>query len=296
MLKEGAFSGFIKRAIAILLISLCAAVVAFALSFFMPPRYRSTSTFHPEQASQSSAAANLPGILGLGSLGMMNQGNSPEYIVRLIRSRSLLEQLVRSPFSPMTLPEYYEVENQDDSISATIKSFRKDLRISIDRTPGIIRMDLEMTDPNLARAVASQILQLTGRMNSVLRQESNQDKGEFLQGRLEVASSNLQAIEDSLRTFLKSNRRLDSPDLIFEQKRLERRLSLEQELYMMLSREASSTEIDALDDLSRITIIDPPSLPAIPSAPRRTFIAFITFLSVGALVTTYQFRHLLTLK
>jgi uncharacterized protein involved in exopolysaccharide biosynthesis len=296
VLKEGAFSGFIKRAIAILLISLCAAVVAFALSFFMPPRYRSTSTFHPEQASQSSAAANLPGILGLGSLGMMNQGNSPEYIVRLIRSRSLLEQLVRSPFSPMTLPEYYEVENQDDSISATIKSFRKDLRISIDRTPGIIRMDLEMKDPNLARAVASQILQLTGRMNSVLRQESNQDKGEFLQGRLEVASSNLQAIEDSLRTFLKSNRRLDSPDLIFEQKRLERRLSLEQELYMMLSREASSTEIDALDDLSRITIIDPPSLPAIPSAPRRTFIAFITFLSVGALVTTYQFRHLLTLK
>jgi uncharacterized protein involved in exopolysaccharide biosynthesis len=293
MPREGTVSGFVKRGIAVFVVALIAAFAAFALSFLMPLRYRSTSTFHPERLAQSNSALSMPNFIGISSMDMLAQGTPPEYIVRLIRSHSLLEQLVRTPFIPESLIQYYGVEERKDSIQFAIKHFRDDLHLSIDRAPGIIRMDVDSKDPNLGWRVATRIIELTGKMNSELMQSSNREKEEFLQTRLVESSQSLHEVEDSLRAFLKSNRRLDSPDLQFERRRLERYLAIEQELYLMLAREAKSVEIEAVNDLPRITIIDSPILPMRPSSPRRFFIAFIAFLVVGVLTSFYYFGSMI---
>jgi uncharacterized protein involved in exopolysaccharide biosynthesis len=146
----------------------------------------------------------------------------------------------------------------------------KDVSVDADIRTGIVTLTYEHSAPTLAAAVAMAFVQELERFNRVTRQSQAGARRRFTEARVAEASRDLQAAEDSLRTFLTHNRQFaGSPGLQFEHGRLQRALSVQQELYLQLRRELDAARIAEVDDLPAITIVEPPIVPQRKSGPAR---------------------------
>jgi capsule polysaccharide export protein KpsE/RkpR len=247
-------------------------------TFVLSPRYTSTTTFIPE----SSTA--LEG--GFASFDLMNQAGltgrsgtqTPQFYARLLQSR-----LVRSEVLADTLSGGRTVQDAlgfGDGPAQTRKALERlsrRCRVSVDRMPGIIRLDVEMSRPEDAQAVAESCLKTVDRFNSNLQRSVASSRTAFLGEQFEQARHELDRADSGLRDFLRSNRQFDSPELIFEKQRLERRVMIAEQLYMALSRQAQTASVEAANDTPVISVIDTPNLPTRASYPRRAFLAAVAF-------------------
>src|SRR5205807_248265 len=84
----------------------------------------------------------------------------------------------------------------------------------------------------------------------------------FAEQQADDARHNLEAAEDSLKTFYVRNRRIqDSPQLQFEETRLRRRVDVRQEVFLTLTREYEQARIDEVRDTPVLAVVDPPVAP-----------------------------------
>jgi uncharacterized protein involved in exopolysaccharide biosynthesis len=92
----------------------------------------------------------------------------------------------------------------------------------------------------------------------------------FIDERLRLASADLAAAEDAVRGFLQRNRQYqDSPSLQFEYTRLQRSLTVQQELFLDLRRQLDAAKIAEVNDLPVISVIEPAIAPKRKSGPSR---------------------------
>src|SRR5262249_19274502 len=101
------------------------------------------------------------------------------------------------------------------------------------------------------------------------RQSQARSERQFIEVRLQDVSKELKAAEDRVQEFLQSNRSIeDSPRLVFERERLERELTMRQQVYASLVQSFEQARIDEVRDSPVVTVIDPPSLPIDPDSRR----------------------------
>jgi uncharacterized protein involved in exopolysaccharide biosynthesis len=266
-------------------VALAVEVLAYAFSFLLPRKYTSTATFFPEDPRSGIGAQGLLNLAGGAALSLPSSGRSPEFYSRLLKSRHLQLQILDTHFDGGGLIAHYGFGDREDSLEAALRELAGDYRVSVDRLPQIVRIDVEMTDPRLAREVAGRFMDLVNEFSADIRTRQAAEKGKFLNARLAESREELDEAENELRLFLKRNRSFDSPELAFEKRRLERRLSIAQELYLVLSREVQSVAIEVVDDVPRISVIDEPAVPDRPSSPRRMMICLAAFLAAFVLAT-----------
>jgi uncharacterized protein involved in exopolysaccharide biosynthesis len=248
-------------------------VLATILALLRPTLYSSTASFIPQGSDASqSTLATLAGQLGVTVPGG-GQSLSPDFYVKLLRSRELLRAIVRD-----TLP----VPEQGRSVAfADLFSVRGDsparredeairllasrISASASRTTGIVEFAVETKWPSVSATIANDLLNGINDFNQQLRHEQASQERKFVEGRLAIAAQDLRAAEQRMEDFSSSNKNLGSSAyLALQRERLQRDIGLKQQVFTNLTAAYEDVRIREVRDTPVIMVIERPSAPAYP--------------------------------
>jgi len=135
--------------------------------------------------------------------------------------------------------------------------------------------------PELSVQVAERLLGLVNEFNLQTRQRQANAEREFVTLRLVEARAELAVAEDSMQAFLQSNRRIEnSPQLGFDRDRLQRVVTLRQEVVISLAQALEQAKIEEVRNTPVITIVEEPYPPARPDR-RRLIMKGLVSLALG---------------
>lgn len=306
----GVFNTLLRRWRLVLGIPVLFAILAGLVSFVVPPTFSASTTFVPEQRSQNrlpSALVGLAGQLGV-SIGA-DPSQSPRFYGDLLHSRELLERTLVSRYAdprenaasgdsaPLLRILGVDGRNPDDSLAHGVKRLEELVTVRVDAQTNVVRVIVSSRYARLAADVANRLVLFLNDFNMQKRQSQARERRRFSEERVLAADSALRRAEESVRFFYDRNRDWQqSSNLVFEEARLRRQVTINQELYLTLKREFETARIEEVNDTPVITIIDTAVVPQQRSQPRPLLwmiVAFIvgTMISVTwALAATYAAR------
>jgi uncharacterized protein involved in exopolysaccharide biosynthesis len=227
------------------------------------------------QASQLLGLASQIGI----NLGNVGENVSPDFYSWLVRSRGMLIEVARTEyrFSPGggrdslsgTLMDLYHVSGATPEVRErkAIRKLAANLTVSIDRPSAVLTLRSTAPWPALAEAINRRLLDLINTFNVERRQTSAAAQRDFAGRRVKEAQEEITSAESALRDFLLRNRRIaNAPELLLEQARLQRVLTLRQQVLVTLSQAYEQSRVDAVRDTPVITVVERPEGSARSSA------------------------------
>lgn len=255
-----------------------AGMLAGAAFAFVPKRwYSSTASFVP-QASEGG----MSGIaLAASQFGVRvpNAGGgwTPGIYVELLRSRALLDSILLDSLliadkGPRKVAVLDLLEIAPGPQALRLEFGLQKLRTMIvsgeDRKQGsVVTLAVRTPWPEFSRAVASRLIEGVNQFNLVSRQSQARAERKFVETLAQEARSRLRWAEDDLQRFLQSNRGISSsPQLEFERNRIERDVSMKQQMYATLEQNREEARIREVRDSPVITVLEEPRLPATPES------------------------------
>lgn len=296
---------FLRHRWLIALMSTTVAILVVAVSLVVPETYTSTAALTPHSGEgQAPRLAGLASQFGV-SIPTGEVGQSPQFYAKLLESRELLRETVENRYEVATsapdsdsevrsgdLVELFEVEEEKRrlGVAVAIEKLREVVDVATDPETGVVELAVTTPWPALSKQVADRMLELVNRFNLQTRQTQAAAERRFIESQLAKAESTLRAAEDSLERFLARNRRYEnSPPLRFKYERLQRRVSLNQQLYTTLSESYQQARIDEVRNTPVITVIVPPELPARPDQRRLALRGVLGLLLGGVLGAMWAF-------
>jgi uncharacterized protein involved in exopolysaccharide biosynthesis len=117
----------------------------------------------------------------------------------------------------------------------------------------------------LSQRIATKLLDVLNAFNLARRQSQARSERQFIEDRLAAARAESRVAENRLQNFLTGNRTVfNSPVLQFEQQRLQRDVTITQQVLLTLTQSFEQARIEEVRDTPVITIIEPPNLPVDP--------------------------------
>jgi len=286
----------LKRWKLVLALPLLAALIAAAISLVLAPMYTATASFVPET---ESGGMNLPGgLVGLAAqfgVSVPTEANSPAFYADVLRSRTLRDEVLSARFpdprseaagDSASLLEILDIEG--DSPAERLEAGRKKLgdaiSVRVDNETGIVSASVETRYPALSADVANLFIDLLNQFNLETRQSNAQARRRFIEERMGEAEDELRAAEDDLQDWLERNRQFEnSPELRFQYERLQRQVTIKQEVFTTLRRSYEEARIQEVNDTPVITVIDRAVPPERKSSPRRKLNVILAFFLGGVL-------------
>lgn len=253
----------------LVLVPLVAMILAGAVSVLRGSSYRAESTFKPEsRALPAGGLAGMAATLGL-DLGPLGEGESVEYYARLVLSREILTDLLRSEFvvtgesgrRRADLLTLYEIEGptEEDRLWAGVDRLRSDISVTVDHAANVLTVQTTAPSPELAEQLNARLLELMNRFNLEKRQSRAGAERAFVEAQVQTAAAELAQAEDELAQFLAQNRRYrNSPELANEVERLRRRVDLRQQVYTSLAQSHEQAKLDEVRNTPVFTVLDRP--------------------------------------
>jgi len=293
----GALNTVLRRAPVVFGLPLVAALLTGLVTLVVPPTYTATTTFVPEVRSQNRLPAGLVGLAGqLGVSIGADPSQSPRFYGDVVRSRELLERTLLTRYrnpdggagaaDSTTLLRILRVDGRTlaDSLARGVKRLDELIAVRVDVQTSIVRVSVDTRDPGLAAAVANRVVEYLNEFNTHKRQSQARERRRFSEERVVAADSELRRAEEAVKTFYERNRGWQqAPELVFEEARLRRQVTLGQDLYMSLKREAETARIEEVNDTPVITVIDPAVPPQQRSQPKPALWIAVALL-VGGMV------------
>ena len=264
-----------------------------ALSAFTKPAlYVASASFIPEGSDQSrSALAGLAGQYGL-ALPRGNQSQSPDFYSSLLTSRELLTPIARDTFvvqesggRRIAFLDLFKIDGNSARRREEegVRQLQNIVKPSIVRTTGVVELSVATQWQSVSLAIANELLTGVSEYNQRTRQGQAAAERKFVEGRLALAASDLRVAEDRLEAFLMTNRQFtSSPDLTFQRDRLQRDVTLKQQVFTSLTQSYEEVRIREVRDTPVITVIETASVPTVPE-PRGRLVRVLFGLIFGAL-------------
>jgi uncharacterized protein involved in exopolysaccharide biosynthesis len=273
-------------------------LLGLTLGLLRKPTYTSSFSFLP-QSTQDPGKAGLASLAGqfgisLGALGGASQ--PPQLYADLLLTREVLTPIARDSFpvgrERVPLSEFLDVSGTEPPVvlDNVLRELRKNV-ISTNvaaRTTGMVTVSVRTESPHVSLKIAERLLQGLNRFNLVTRQSQAGEERRFTEARYAASRVSLREAEDGLQRFLQANRQYtNSPQLSFEKERLQREVSLRQQVVSTLAQQFEDARIREVRDTPVITVIEQPTLPARPDPRLRALIAVVATLAalaVGVLI------------
>jgi uncharacterized protein involved in exopolysaccharide biosynthesis len=263
------------------------AVITWLITFLIPPTYTSTTTFVTAGQRDLTASlgnfANFATQLGVGI--PTNPTSSPQFYGDVLRSRALMEEVVRSRMGDprtdkgdsVSLVELYAkhgktpITREDDAI----RELTNESSVSVNPRTNIIELHVSSRYPTTAAFGARRFVAALNRFNLETRQSEAHRRRVFVGDRLKEAQDSLARAERVQQEFLLTNRGdlRSAPTLQAQYERIQRQIQIYQDLYTNFRREFETARVDEVNDTPVITIIDSAAVPIKASAPRRLLTA-----------------------
>lgn len=253
-------------------------VAALALTFALvrAPSFTTSASFRP-QGSDSGQGQ----LLALASQFGVNVGGagdelSPAFYAELLTSRGILLPVASTPYRvdgrEVFLVDLLEIEDetQDLRLKRAIEWLREGaVAVQTGRETGIVTVEVTTEWPELSFAITDQLLEEISRFNLDTRQSQAASERSFIEERVKSAEEELATAEAELQQFLQSNRQFeDSPDLTFQYERLQRAVSLRQQVFTTLVQSFEQARIAEVRDTPVITVLQAPFMPPGPDERR----------------------------
>ena len=252
--------------------------------------YVSTATFIPQTTEGSlsalAAAASQLGVRAPASGG----GWVPAVYVQLLHSNALLDPIAHDTLivaeeanRRVALMDLLKIKGrkQAESEELTVIALRNLVQSAELRSLSAVQLSVRTKWPSVSAAIAKQLVAGVQKFNIESRKSQAMAESQFLEGRTDFAQQSLRDSEDRLASFLRRNRVTNSPELALERDRLQRDVSLRQQLYTSLMQSREEARARAVRDTPVITVIEEPKLPVIPDARRSVLKAALGLLAGG---------------
>jgi uncharacterized protein involved in exopolysaccharide biosynthesis len=278
-----------------------AAVLTAIAVLLMPPTYASTASFVPENPVGTRLPAGIAGVAS--QLGLSGEASrSPAFYADLLRSREVLGPVLDAKIpapagaaDSISIYALYRVEGNipERRFEEGVKALRNAITVAVDQRTNVVRLTVEARWPVAARDVAQLLLERLTDFNVNTRQSTARERRQFIEGRVGATEHELRAAEGALRTFYERNRQWrSSPQLQFEEQRLNRQVAVQQELYLTLRREYELARVEEVNNTPVLTMIDRPAVPGRRIKPQRTvtvlLVALVVFLLACGLAIMRQ--------
>ena len=178
-----------------------------------------------------------------------------------MRSRTLRDQILLAsypdprgtrPENDSSLLDILKIDgdSERERLEKGHEELEKVVKIQVDDETGIVSLSVKTHYPALSADVANLFVELLNSFNMETRQSEAQERRRFIEGRVAEGEDELRAAEEELKSFLERNRQFQgSPELSFQHDRLQRQVSLKQEVMSTLNREYEEARIDGEAEL-----------------------------------------------
>jgi uncharacterized protein involved in exopolysaccharide biosynthesis len=248
-----------------------------------------------------SNKASAGGLGGLAAqfgvaLPLDGSGESPKFYVDLLKSRPVLQSLLRANVSagPEQAPKQsvqHWLTDGDTSASAAqaaLISLRGLVETEVDEETGKISVRVTTENPEFSFEIVRRLLSLLEQFNQETRKTQASAERQFTERRLREAGLELKAAEERLESFVQRNREyVNSPRLRLLQERLTREVSLRLQLYSTVADAYEKARIEEVRDTPVLTVIEPPEPVRVPDRRRlltKLVLGLLAGLAVGLLV------------
>ena len=279
----------------IVVLGILSGFYAWYQSYTSPRRYTTSASFMPQGARGQSQLSGLAQQFGLGG---GDAGQSPSFYLDLVESRSLLAAVADHQYTMRTdsgvitgtIDKIYGIRSQNPAIlkARKVDAVKAQVEKSANPRTGVITVKVRSGTPEMAVQIAENILDEVNRFNLNRRQQAAGRERSFVEKRLAEAQMELRQAEENLQSFLTENREFrSSPSLQLEFDRLNRTVSMRQQLYNGLAQSYEQAKIEEVRDLPVITVVEPPESPIVPDAQggmRKTLIGIIIGFAIGVVI------------
>jgi len=256
----------------IITLTIAVTAVMIAVAFVRPRTYTSTASFVPEASKAPSSLSGLAAQFGV-TVPSQQSTESSQFYVDLLRSKSVLEAAVETPYSfvsedgpvTKTLVQVYDPHEASAVLrrEAAMKKLNRSLGTSISTKTDVITVRVSAPDPRLAQQVNLRLLALLSNFNMSKRQSRAREERRFSEQRLQESKAELRVAEDRLQVFLERNRSVaNAPALAFQEDRLRSDLLVLRQLVTMLQQTAEQARMDAVRDTPVLTVVEPADIPS----------------------------------
>ncbi len=264
------------------------------LTLYFPRTYTARSTFMPQTRKQSSSLSGIAAQFGL-AMPTTEASQSPAFYADLVQSRGLLGSVVDTPFEyetedgtkvKGTLTDFYKSKGKSPALrrDAAIRRLGDDVDASTVQKTGVVDLSVTVTQPALAVQINQRLLELLNEFNLKSRQSQAGEERRFTERRLGEVRQDLRAAEDRLQQFLQRNRDIrNSPELTFQADRLQREVTMQQDVFTTLAQAYEQAKIEEVRDTPVITVVQQAEFPVRPDR-RGLVIKSILGLMAGLLV------------
>jgi uncharacterized protein involved in exopolysaccharide biosynthesis len=260
----------------LLVLPLLAAVVAVAVTLLRDPQYTASSHFIVE--SSQGQRTPYAGFAAQFGINLNSQGaiESPQFYGVLVETRGFLREVAASRFrvaeagdtATVSLAEALGLEaaTPEQRVQSAAQRLTTMTDSEIDPTTGMVTLRVTAPSRELAVQINQRMLDLVNRFNVEKRQSRASAERTFVGDRVEEARNGLVQAEESLASFLERNRSYrNSPQLQFEVARLEREVSLRQQVYTGLVQLFEQARIDEVRNTPAVNVIESPQHVVFPS-------------------------------
>jgi uncharacterized protein involved in exopolysaccharide biosynthesis len=245
--------------------------------------YYTSSTALVVQGRAAAAASQLAGLAALAGVevGSASATESPQFYAAVLQGQGIRYALLRRRFATAGVDADWlagrdsasllDILVRPDDASARrlwagANALAEMTDVGTDTKTGIVQVSVTFTSRTLAADVARAYVDQLTRFNLEIRQSQARARRRFVERRVQEVSAVLLATENAVRDFLSRNRRYqESPSLTFEYGRLQRAVTVQQELYLDLQRQLDAARISEVDDTPSLTIVEE-AIPALMKA------------------------------
>jgi uncharacterized protein involved in exopolysaccharide biosynthesis len=239
--------------------------------------YRASASFLPHGGEQGglAGAAGLAAQFGFSMPRSGGSERSPQFYQELLKSREILDGLVRDGVRVVTptqdttvnLAEHFGIEGGTAAGRGelTRRHLVDVVEVSIGRETGMVSLGVQTDDAALSAAIAWALLDLISAFDLETRQSEASAERLFTEERLRQLQVELATVEDSLGVFLEENRQFgNSSQLTFQHDRLQRKVGMRQEVVTAMAQAYEQARIEEVRNTPVVTVIDEPEVPALP--------------------------------
>lgn len=258
-------------------LGLVGAALGLAMGLTSTRVYKSAATFIPQGsevgASGLALAASQFG-LRVPSSGGVAWG--PAVYLEVLRSQALLEPIALDTVvvseeggRRVALMDLLDVKAPTPArrTDLAVRALRGIVTGSEDRKFGAVTLSVTSRWPSVSLALAERLVRGVNQFNLETRKSQAVAERQFVEAQAGEAERALREAEDRLQSFLQRNRAFtSSPELVFEHDRLQREVTLRQQVYTGLLQNREEARIREVRDTPVITVLEDPRLPVVGEA------------------------------
>lgn len=165
------------------------------------------------------------------------------------------------------------------------------INVTRDLKTGILNLHTNAPDPQLAHDLNKFAIDFISDYIRHSLKTQAKEKRLFIDARLKDVKVDLEKSENNLMRFKERNLMSTSAQVLIEEARLTRQVTINQELFLQLQKQFELTKIEELDDQTLIQVVKSPEVPVKKSKPKRSLLVVISSLCgffLGVLILFFK--------